>query len=435
MDQPSPALMPGTSGLAPRDTRLRGWRLVVARTLVFTIMGGAIGMFVAALPGSVARLAAPCADAPNTCILAPQQVAPLARLGITPDALALAVAASSCLALLLSGGVAAILILRRSHDWMALLVALTLVLMPITFTPVLWGLSGAWQIPGALGGLAGTLLIGVFPSGRFVPRWLWLPVLIAFVLIFTVGPTTPAAFTLVLILSAFLSLIVSQVYRYRRVSTPVQRQQTKWAIYGLTLTLIVNQLFWQTYASISTLDQPGSLYSLLIVPDYLLMIGILEAFFGLAILRSRLFDIDIIIRRTLVYGSLTLLLAAVYFGSVLAMQQIVHAVTRQQAGQNPLVIVLSTLLIAALFTPLRRRIQATIDRRFYRAKYDSARTLERFAATLRSEIDLGDLHEQLVGVVRETMQPASVSLWLRPPQRVGAVTPGNQASQSPLGGS
>jgi hypothetical protein len=134
---------------------------------------------------------------------------------------------------------------------------------------------------------------------------------------------------------------------------------------------------------------------------------------GIGVLRYRLYDIDLIINRTLVYGSLTLILAGVYFGGVIGAQAVVQALT----GQRSLpvyVIVASTLLIAALFTPLRRRLQRLIDRRFFRAKYDSARGLERFAATLRQDIDLAELNDHLVGVVEETMQPAHVSLWLRP---------------------
>lgn len=432
MGQRSPTFVPASGSESP-GTRLRGWLLVVVRAFVFTIMGLAVGTFVAALPGSVTRLATPCADALNTCLIAPQQVAPLARLDITPGALGLAVAVSACLAMLLSGGVAAVLVWRRSDDWMALLVALTLVLIPLALTPVTWGISGARQILGYLGLIGLLLLIGVFPSGRFAPRWLWLPVLVAQVLVFTLGSNMPPIFSLVLVLSAALSLIAGQVYRYRRISTPVQRQQTKWAIYGLALTLIVNQVFWQTYAGIPALQRPDSLYSLLIVPDYLLMIVILAVFFGIAILRSRLFDIDVIIRRTLIYGSLTAILAGVYLAVVLGAQAVTHAFTGQR-GDEPLVIVATTLLIAALFNPLRKRLQAAIDRRFYRRKYDSAKTLEAFAARLRSEVELGALSDQLVSVVQETMRPEYVSLWLRPMQRAGAVASREEAPRRPLGG-
>jgi hypothetical protein len=133
---------------------------------------------------------------------------------------------------------------------------------------------------------------------------------------------------------------------------------------------------------------------------------------GFAVLRYRLYDIDIIINRTLVYGSLTLMLALVYFGGVTVTQVLFQTLTSQEKLPQ-LVVVASTLLIAALFTPLRRRIQSFTDRRFYRRKYDARNTLEAFSARLREETDLQAVSDDLVGVVRETMQPAHVSLWLR----------------------
>jgi hypothetical protein len=133
---------------------------------------------------------------------------------------------------------------------------------------------------------------------------------------------------------------------------------------------------------------------------------------GIAILRYRLYDIDLLINRTLVYGLLTATLALLYFGGVTATQALLSTITSQQELPQ-VVVVASTLVIAALFTPLRRRIQSFIDRSFYRRKYDAAKTLEAFSATLRDEMDLHAMSEDLVGVVRETMQPAHVSLWLR----------------------
>jgi hypothetical protein len=134
---------------------------------------------------------------------------------------------------------------------------------------------------------------------------------------------------------------------------------------------------------------------------------------GIAVLRYRLYDIDILINRALVYGALTAILAAIYFGGVTATQALFRTLTGQE--QLPqLVVVASTLVIAALFNPLRLRIQSFIDRRFYRRKYDARRTLEAFSAKLRDETDLEALNAELVGVVSETMQPAHVSLWLRP---------------------
>ena len=139
----------------------------------------------------------------------------------------------------------------------------------------------------------------------------------------------------------------------------------------------------------------------------------MPVFTGIAIVRHRLYDIDLIINRSLVYGVLTGTLALIYFGGVTATQVIFRTLTGQEE-QPQLAIVISTLAIAALFNPLRRRIQAFIDRRFYRRKYDARKTLETFSTTLREETNLEALNSELVGVARETMQPAHVSLWLRP---------------------
>jgi hypothetical protein len=192
----------------------------------------------------------------------------------------------------------------------------------------------------------------------------------------------------------------SLIVRMRRAGT-VERQQIKWLAYGGAV--VVGTIFASGFVSIWSVP-----LSILIISVALLG---LPVFTGIAILRYRLYDIDIIINRTLVYGSLTAMLALVYFGGVATTQAIFRAVTGQE---STLAIVASTLAIAALFNPLRRRVQGFVDRRFYRRKYDAAKILEAFAMRLRDETELDALSRDVVGVVRRTMQPAHVSLWLRP---------------------
>jgi ADP-ribosylglycohydrolase len=183
----------------------------------------------------------------------------------------------------------------------------------------------------------------------------------------------------------------------------VERQQIKRLAYGgavvVGTTLLASLIgIWSATVSIAVIN-----LALLTLP----------VFTGIAIVRYMLYDIDLIINRTLVYGSLTGTLALVYSGGVATVQAIFRALTGQQE-QPQLAIVVSTLVISALFNPLRHRIQSLIDRRFYRRKYDARKTLEAFSTKLRDETDLEALNNDLVGVVRETMQPAHVSLWLRP---------------------
>jgi hypothetical protein len=182
----------------------------------------------------------------------------------------------------------------------------------------------------------------------------------------------------------------------------VERQQIKWLAYGgavvVGTSLVAGAIaIWSVTVSILIIN--------------LALLG-LPLFTGIAIARYRLYDIDIVINRTLVYGALTAALVGVYFGGVTTTEAIFRSLTGQEQ-QPQLAIVVSTLVIAALFTPLRRRIQSFIDRRFYRRKYDTRKTLEAFSVRLRDETDLQALNNELVGVVRETMAPAHVSLWLR----------------------
>jgi hypothetical protein len=281
----------------------------------------------------------------------------------------------------------------------------------------------------------------LFPNGRPpTPRWRWVSVAAIvwatlFVLIVTLSrqfraefraDTTPAlvldnpigvlghdagerlvGIWIVGLMALVVVCAAALFVRYRR-ADDTEREQIKWLLYACAVFLVV-------YVSsfVSRLGGTASLGGYIWSVFFGLSVITLPAAIGIAILRYRLYDIDVVINRTLVYGALTTLLVAVYFGGVTATQAIFHALTGQEK-QPQLAIVVSTLVIAALFNPLRRRIQSFIDRRFYRSKYDAAKTLEAFSARLRDETDLDALSDDLVGVVRETMQPAHVSLWLRP---------------------
>jgi hypothetical protein len=280
---------------------------------------------------------------------------------------------------------------------------------------------------GPLGLTFAPFLLMLFPTGRLPSRrWrtlVWITVmagavLLALNLLFPSpdkvgGMVTTITVAAVLVLfAAIVFSALSLVIRYRRASG-LERQQLKWIalaavlagafIVGRPLSFFVGQL-------LSLDPQFGdTLWTLL---DAATNTGLYVSV-GVAILRYRLYEIDILINRTLVYGVLTAMLAALYFGGVATTQTIFRTLTGQEQ-QPQLAIVVSTLAIAALFNPLRRRTQSFIDRRFYRRKYDARRTLEAFSAKLRDETDLDALSDDLVGVVRETMQPAHVSLWLRP---------------------
>ena len=210
-----------------------------------------------------------------------------------------------------------------------------------------------------------------------------------------------------------LASALSLVMRYRR-SGGEEREQIKWIAFAAS---VVGLLYLIAIASSFIFPQetwfaPGSpLWLTLLEYAALLSLTAVPIAVGFAVLRYRLYDIDVVINRALVYGSLTAALAATYFGGVVGLQYVFRALTGQG---STLAVVASTLLIAALFNPLRHRIQSFIDRRFYRRKYDARKTLEAFSAQLRDETDLNALSDDLVGVVRETMQPVHVSLWLRP---------------------
>jgi hypothetical protein len=214
-------------------------------------------------------------------------------------------------------------------------------------------------------------------------------------------------------LGALGTAIYSQGYRYRRTASSVQRQQIKWVVFGISAALAVFldvSLTLGVFASKPT--SPGALLVYLIGDTLIgyLAILLIPISIGRAVLRYHLFAIDLIINRTLVYVTLTVVLAAFFEGTIVVIQYLLRLLIHQE---SQIAVVASTLAIAAMFEPLRRRIQGVVDRSFYRRKYDARKTLEAFSARLRKETDLDALNDELIGVVQETVQPAHASLWLR----------------------
>jgi hypothetical protein len=257
-----------------------------------------------------------------------------------------------------------------------------------------------------------------FPDGRFIPRWSWLIGCTLFVqsIFFLIpGPfnilSWPLPLFLIELALAWGSPVAVQIYRYRRVYTPAQRQQTKWVIFGLACCILTILLPGLTGGLFLTTSVSGALFTL--VNPALSSLGFLliPLSITMAILRSRLWEIDVLINRTLVYGLLTATLLVVYLALVFAGQALLSSLL---GPNNGVVLVGSTLIVAALFQPLRHRIQRIIDRRFYRSKYEAAKIVAAFSSTLRQEVDLDQMRDQLLAVVQETMQPASLSLWIRP---------------------
>jgi len=407
------------------------WRLARAGFLALICLLAAV--FVVGLVPRFGELARVCdVGLCAPLMLSPPDAAALSDLGISPQwyagyQLALdAVIAGTAAAL-------ALLIFRfgAASGWMGLLTAFVLILLGlggmvesdnalVRLYPVL---VPAFNFLTILSTMPFLLLCLLFPSGSFVPRWTrWFAVLILAPVILdpligSMGLTASSGqFSVisVVILLAILAIgIWAQLYRYRAVSTPTERQQTKWVILGMAC-LVGHIIIWTWFVEVSP-PEPGYAtvrFTLLIYTLTIFLYLAFPASMFLAIMRYRLWDIDVIIRKTLVYATLTASLALVYFSSVIAMQNIAQRLTGE-AANSPLIIVASTLLIAALFTPLRRRLQRSIDRRFFRQQYDAQKTLAAFARTARDEVELDELSAELVRVVEETMQPETVRLWLR----------------------
>ncbi len=417
MSIPFAPQQPSSSLSQSNGTVLRSrWR-TLTRMAWLVVVGITVGGFLAGLPHVFALLQMVCAPDKATYVLGQLTLASANRLnafGVSLQMYAAGYLLSAVACTLVWWLVAVVIFWRKGNDWLALLVALTLVLQGAnSVMELLYTRGGVYLFLSSLGYGLLALVLYLFPDGRFAPRWMrWVAmVLLGCLFVLYLLPAsvravvdTPVAYGVLV-----SSIMVVQVYRYRQVSSAVERQQTKWVVFGVVA--YASGIVGLVLFPFGPLDGLTDLVVGVAVPLFALFIPLS---FGMAILRSRLWDIDIIIRRTLIYSVLTAILALVYAGSVLALHRLLAPLIEPS---NDLAVVASTLAIVVLFRPLRRRIQRMIDRRFYRQKYDAATTLAAFSMRLREEIDLNPLCDDVVQVVQETLQPAHVSLWLVVPQQ------------------
>ena len=400
------------------------WRTPL-RVVCLTIIILTLVIWVVAIPYRYAQLATVCSVGCNNQQPEQSSMAQFYAAGLSLVGYAAYQGTIEILFVLVDVVVAALIFWKRSYTRMGLLTSLSLITFGATIDPsnplvstypILQFLVGLLQL---IGWLSLGLFLCLFPDGRFVPRWAGIAALVAGVLILlSNAPFFPPNAFIPLLFGFLVLTLIAQMYRYRSVSTLIQRQQTKWVVFG-TAIAILGFLGLDVLVQVFSLPQNPNGYGFLAGNTlYLLFQTLIPLSIGMAILRTKLWDIDVVINRALVYGTLTGILALIYFCLVFGFQLLVGGLTGN-VSHSPLLIVGSTLVIAALFQPLRLRIQRIIDRRFYRRKYDAAKTLEAFSSTLRSEVDLSQLREHLLTVVQDTMQPAHVSLWLRPSEHDG----------------
>ncbi len=340
----------------------------------------------------------------------------LEQIGVSPDGYILSQQWGNVVATFIYLGLGMFIFWRKSEDWVALLTSFVFITFIAPFGELV-RFHPIWQAISDISAIANSMLLFlwffVFPDGRFVPRWTrWVFFTLLGIQIWRIFQPDlyEQSFSIVGLL-IFGGILIAQVYRYRH-ANHAQRQQIKWVVFGVAMGAMPLLLFFFFY-SVFFSSQPSipRAIALNFFGGLLWGLFVLELPISLtmAIFRSRLFDIDIIIRRTLQYSFLTGLLVFTYFGLIIVLQNLFF---RNQ--QSEIIIVLSTLTIAALFNPLRIRIQNFIDRRFYRKKYNAEQALAQFAVTARDEVDMEKLTTALIGVVNETVQPEKVTIWLKP---------------------
>lgn len=399
---------------------LLAWMLVALAYLAF---------FLAELGLDFAQLQAPCeGQACNYLAVSQAEADVLVSWGLSLRLYSVIVNGASILTVAIFWLLGTLILWRHASTRIGWAISLALIVIPITAISDADNLASSYPallIPSGFLSLLGLtillLFFYLFPNGRFYPRWAYIPCVVTGLLFYIYSldtnqiieiPLSVQQIIFLIIIFAFFLAGYFQLLRYRRSSTPIERQQTKWIIFGMFL-FFFSFIFWFLFFGNGMEFSPGAPRLLASMGGWILIllvsISALPVTMAIAITRYRLWDIDLVIRRTLQYALLTGILAFVYLGSVVVLQSFVTAVGGQQSSA---VIVISTLAIAALFNPLRKRIQDFLERRFYRTRYDAEHALTRFARTARDEVDMDILSAALVGLASETMQPSRVSLWL-----------------------
>ncbi len=391
--------------------------LPVVWAALAVIAGGTVGVFIAAIPARYTQALHMCAG--GSC-----------------EGQAIYLVGLDIITALTWTVLALVIFIRRPGDRIGLFSALTFITFGVARfpdTPLALAAQPEWALAVEslrfLGSACLSVYAFVFPDGRFRPsvtRWIAIGWIILQIPEFFMTSSLaseaqwPEGLRFIGFLGFVAVVIAAQVWRYVRVATASQRRQTRWAALGLSLALACYLVLEFGYpVLVATRLAPAILSPLARSSLISLTFLLAPASVAYAMMRNQLFDVDVLINRTLVYGLTTLGVALLYFACVPALQSL-FGVFVGIHSTSPLIIVVSTLLIAALFQPIRRALQRTVDRRFYRRKYDADATIRTFAASLLHDIDLTDLRRRLLDIAHETMQPSHASLWLRPPTQDNA---------------
>ncbi len=412
----------------------RGGRLLLATTWVAAVL--TLSLVLAGVPPRFAALQQVCAAGNCSPLqLTAAAAQELAARGMSARFYAVYLVTFELTVPLVFAAVGAVLLWRGPRDRAALVVSLMLVTYGAYLTPFVTTMHQAapgWRplatLVHALALVASLLVLYLFPDGRFVPRWtrvlavVWLIWTLAWLIVpdLPFNPSDPYRLPvrwLLVYALWYCGGVGFQIYRYRRVSDAVERQQTKWIVFGASVAaggFVTFLVGGQLLAVLSDAASARVLFTLVGMPLLVGSLLLIPLSITMAVLRYRLWDIDLLINRTLVYGVLSTLLALIYLSGVVLLQRVFLRLT---GGTSSLAVVGATLGSAALVRPLRQRIQVFIDRRFYRRKYDAQRTLQVFGEGLRNETDLASLADELITVVADTFEPAQVTLWLPPASR------------------